>query len=102
MKKILSLTVAFTLIAAASFAQQASSGDNIRRHSARQEYKKGEANKFDKSDSRKDAAKFKAGKHRSWKDGKITHKERKKLHKMKKHNRHHGYAAKHNHHRRHK
>ncbi len=100
MKKILLFTLVLTLISAASFAQQAS-GSSIRRHSVRQGYNKGDITRPERHELRKDAVKYRAVKHHARKDGKVTPRERKRLHKMRKHTRHDAFRFKHNRHRRH-
>jgi len=98
MKKILLFTLVLTFISAVSFAQQTS---DIRKHSVRQGYNKGDITRVERHELRKDAVKYRAVKHHARKDGKITPRERKRLHKMRKHTRHDAFRFKHNRHRRH-
>lgn len=99
MKKILLFTLVLTLISAVSFAQQASG--NIRRHAVRQGHHKGDFTRPERSELRKDVVKYKIAKHHARKDGKVTPRERKRLHIMRKHTRHDAFRFKHNRHRRH-
>ena len=99
MKKILLFTLVLTLISAVSFAQQASG--NIRKHSVRQGYHNGDITRPERNELRKDAGKYRISKHHARKDGKVTPRERKRLHKMRKHTRHDAFRFKHNRHRRH-
>jgi len=95
MKKIVSISLVLLLISVASFSQRIT-GDRIRKESPRGSITRGE-----RLELRKDAVRYKAAQHHARKDGKITPRERKRLHKMRKHNRHDAFRFKHNNRNRH-
>lgn len=98
MKKILSISFVLILISASVSAQKLS--DNIRRQHVREGFKSGQITRPERTELRKDAIRYKAVKHHARKDGKITPRERKRLHTMRKHNRHETFRFKHNRHHR--
>ncbi len=99
MKKIVTVSIVFLLLSAAAFAQRDES--NRDRKDFPKSFDKGRVTRGERSELRKDAVRYKAAKHHARKDGKISAGERKRLHKMRKHNRHDAFRFKHNRHHRH-
>lgn len=100
MKKILSVTLVLVLISAASFAQRGP-GDDIRKKGPGNGFSNGQITRGERFELRKDAVRYNAVKHHARKDGKITPRERRRMHKMRKHNRHDAFRFKHNRHHQH-
>jgi hypothetical protein len=87
MKKLLLFGIIFTLITAAASAQQAS-GDRYRRHQTEQSYGNGEM-------SRHDMRRFEKERHSRYHDGRMSRRERHRIHRMHRHERRHHHYGRH-------
>ncbi len=94
MKKLFVLGVMFTLLAAAASAQVA--GDRIQRQRIERGSNNGQLTRPEKFRLQKDRTRLKVERRRASRDGRINPAERRRLHKMRKHNRRETFRLKHN------
>ena len=94
MKKLLTLGIAFVLTAAVASAQ---SSEKLTDHGRR----KGDITRLEHRKMKNDHERLHRMEKRAHRDGKVGPRERRNLHKMRKHNRHQAYRFKHNKHKRH-
>jgi hypothetical protein len=94
MKKILVLGFALAIFAASATAQ--GPGDRIARQRIENGAHHGQLTRGERFHLNKDQSRYKNEKRRAFRDGKITRKERKRLHAMKHHNSRKIYRMKHN------
>lgn len=95
MKKILYTAIAVLFISVAASAQK-SSGDRILKHRVAEGFQKGDINRGERHQLRKDGAHYKMTKKNVRKDGKVTPRERKRVHNLKAKTRHDAFRFKHN------
>ncbi|MEI9807294.1 MAG: hypothetical protein WDO16_05085 [Bacteroidota bacterium] len=98
MKKLIVLGAFLTFVIISASAQ--GQRDNVRRERTEKVFDRGQLSRPEKFRQHKDESRFKGEKRKAFRDGKVSHTERRKLHKMKRHNRHHSFRMKHNGHRR--
>jgi hypothetical protein len=94
MKKLFVLGAIFTLFIASASAQ--GPGDRIRRQRTENGISSGQLNRPEKFRLQKDRVRYKAEKRRAGRDGRVGPSEKRRLHKMKRHNRHEAFRFKHN------
>ena len=96
MKKILILSLSLVLLSAAGSAQQDDAGDRFRRHRFTNGFHNGQITRPERHQLRKDHFRYKMTQHRGRKAGFVGPIERRRLHKMRRHNRHEMFRFKHN------
>ena len=103
MKKFLLAGIVATLLTVGASAQSRKYDDNKgrpgierKKESPGMDYRTHDLTRGERGRMRHNSVDYNRAKHRAYRDGKLSHRERKQLHKMKKHNRHHAYRYKHN------
>jgi hypothetical protein len=99
MKKILFLGLILTLFAAAASAQ-VTDRHRFRHQRETQSYHRGELNRPELRRLHQDRVRYKIARRRAHRDGTVSPFERRRLNKIRKHNRHELYRFRHNNHRR--
>jgi len=116
MKKLLLLGIVATLLTVGASAQNSKqdfrkdgsgagfkkdgAAMNSRNDGPRKDFRASQLTRGEKARMNHNSASFARAKHRAGSDGKFSSKEKKRLHKMKKHNRHDAFRYKHNDHKR--
>ena len=98
MKKILILGIVLTLFVASASAQRPA--DQIRQHRSERSFDNRQLTRPEKFRLHNDRVRYKAERRRSFRDGRVTPSERRRLHKMRRHDRREMFRFKHNHRRR--
>jgi len=101
MKKIVAIGLCLVVFAVSASAQQA--GNRIRKERSEQGSNRGHINRAERTHLKKDMARTHVARKHANRDGRVNPMERKRIHKMRKHNRHDAFRFKHNrsrHHRR--
>ncbi len=93
MKKILLLSAILALFVISASAQR---GDRVRSHRVEKSFDRGQVTRGEKFRLHRNELRLKSMKRQSLRDGKITKGERRKISKMRKHNRASMFRAKHN------
>ncbi|HEV8283494.1 MAG TPA: hypothetical protein VGQ09_04250 [Chitinophagaceae bacterium] len=99
MKKIFFLGLILTLFAAAASAQQ-TNGNHFRHQRETRSLHRGELNRYELRRLHQDNLRYKIARRRAHRDGIVTHFERRRLNKMRKHERRELYRLRHNNHHR--
>lgn len=94
MKRILLLSFVLTLFVASASAQDR--GDRIRRHRIERSFDNRQLTRPEKFRLQKDRFRYKAEKRRAVRDGRVSPLERRKLSKMRRHDRREMFRLKHN------
>ena len=94
MKKIFVLGMVLTLLAAAASAQ--GPGDRIRRQRIEQGFNSGQITRPERFRLQKDRIQYKVERRRAARDGRITPLERRRLSKIRRHDRREAFRFKHN------
>ena len=94
MKRLLLLSIVLTLFVASASAQQR--GDRIRRHRIERSFDNGQLTRPEKFRLQKNQFRYKVEKRRAGRDGRITPLERRRLSKMKRHDRREMFRYRHN------
>ena len=94
MKKLFVLGVMFTLLAASASAQR--TGDRIQRQRVERSFDNGQLTRPEKFRLQKDRTRIKVERRRALRDGRINPNERRRIHKMKRHERREMRRFKHN------
>ena len=100
MKRILMFGLVLTLFATAASAQRGS-GDRGREHPITEGYKSGELSRHEMRKLHQGKKFYNYEKRKAFRDGKLTHRERRHLAKLKRHDNRQVFRYKHNHHKRH-
>jgi len=100
MKKFITLGLSLIILSVAASAQQAS-GENFRRNRNTHKFSHSEITRPEMLQLQKDRFRFKRAQHRALRDGRVGPLERRRLHNIRKHNRHDLYRFRHNKFRRH-
>ena len=95
MKKILTLGLALVLISAAASAQRGP-GDRIRRHQVTQGFNNGQITRPERFQLRKDAFRYQMLNRKVHRDGVVTPLEHRRLHQVRRHERHDMFRFRHN------
>ena len=96
MKKILILSLSLVLLSVAASAQQDNVGDHLRRHRIERSFNNHQLTRPERHQLRRDHFRYKIAQHRARRDGFVGPVERRKLHKMRRHNLHETYRLRHN------
>jgi hypothetical protein len=94
MKKLFLFGVILTLLAASASAQV--TGDRIQRQRIERGFDNGQLTRPEKFRLEKDRFQIRNERHRASRDGRISSRERKRLHQMRRHERHEMFRFKHN------
>jgi hypothetical protein len=94
MKKLFLLGVIVTLLATSASAQR--TGDRIQRQRVERGFDNGQLTRPEKFRLQKDRSRIKHERRRDFRDGRINHVERRRLHKMRQHNRRETFRFRHN------
>ena len=95
MKKLIVLGAFLTFVVISASAQ-VGIRDRASHQRTERGYDRGELSRTEKYRMHKNEVRFKHEKRRASRDGRITHSERRRLHKMRHHNRHETYRMRHN------
>ncbi|HEY6504283.1 MAG TPA: hypothetical protein VIZ28_09940 [Chitinophagaceae bacterium] len=98
MKKLFVLGAILTLFVVSASAQVTS--DRVRRERTEKRIDRSQLTRPEKFRLHKNDVRFKAERRRALRDGRVNPSERRRLHNMKRHNRHETYRLKHNNRRR--
>ncbi|HKB44860.1 MAG TPA: hypothetical protein VKC90_10740 [Chitinophagaceae bacterium] len=96
MKKILVLSLSLVLLSVAASAQQDNVGNRTRRHRVERGFNNEQITGPERHQLRRDHFRYKIAQHRARRDGFVGPIERRRLHKMRNHNRHEMFRYKHN------
>jgi hypothetical protein len=99
MKKILILGLSVVLFTAAASAQLGPR-ERVQNHRVTEGFKNGQITRPEKFQLQKDELRYKKERRHSRRDGFVSPRERRKLHNMRRHNRHETFRFKHNRHHR--
>jgi hypothetical protein len=99
MKKFIILGLFVTLLTTVAGAQNGP-GDRFRHQRIREGYRDGQINRAERFRLHRNEARFKIARRHARRDGVVGPVERRRLHQMKRHQRHQIFRYKHNHHRR--
>lgn len=95
MKKFIILGLSLVILSVAASAQQAS-GENFRKHRGVRQFSHNEITRPEMLQLKKDHFRYKNAQHRALRDGRVGPIERRRLHHVRKHNRHDLYRFRHN------
>lgn len=95
MKKFITLGLSLIILSVAASAQQAS-GENFRRGGTAHKFSHNEITRPEMLQLQKDHFQYKRAQHHAQRDGRVGPLERRRLHKIRKHNRHDLYHFRHN------
>ncbi|MES1220888.1 MAG: hypothetical protein ABUT20_35635 [Bacteroidota bacterium] len=95
MKKIVFFGFLLIALSTVASAQQAS-GENFRRHRFSHKFNNAEITRPERLHLQADHYRYKRAEHRARRDGFVGPVERRRLHNMRKHNRHEMFRSKHN------
>jgi hypothetical protein len=98
MKKILILSLSLVLLSVAASAQQDNVGDRFRRHRVEHGFNNGQLTRPEKQQLYRDHFRYKIAQRRARRDGFVGPIEHRRLHKMRRHNRHEMFRFRHNRH----
>jgi len=96
MKKIFILALSLVFISAAASAQKDDLGDRYRRHRMEQGFRDGQLTRPERHQFHRDQFRYRIAQHRARRDGRVGPIERRRLHKMRMHNRRELYRFRHN------
>jgi len=96
MKKILILSLSLVLLSAAASAQQDNVGDHFRRHRIERGFNNHQLTRPERHQLRRDHVRYRIAQHRARRDGFVGPIERRRLHKMRNHNRREPFRFRHN------
>lgn len=96
MKKILVLSLSLVLLSVAASAQQDNVGDRFRRHRVERGFNNEQTTRPERHQLRRDHFRYKIAQHRARRDSFVGPIERRRLHKMRNHNRHEMFRYRHN------
>jgi hypothetical protein len=96
MKKILILSLSLVLLSVAASAQQDNVGERFRRHRVERSFNNHQLTRSERHQLRRDHFRYKIAQHRARRDGFVGPIERRRLHKMRRHNRHEMFRFRHN------
>lgn len=97
MKKILFLGLILTLIFSVSASAQIADGNKYRNRETRT-YNDGSLNRYESKRLHQDNFRYKMARRTAYRDGRLSHHERRHLNKMRRHERHHLHRYRHNRH----
>jgi hypothetical protein len=100
MKKIFILSLSLVLLSAAASAQHDDAGDRFRRHHTTHSFSNGQITRPERHQLRQDQFRYKVARRHARRDGFVGPVERRRLHKMRRHNRHEMFRFRHNRHHR--
>jgi hypothetical protein len=96
MKKIFILGLSLIFLSVAASAQQDNIGDRFRRHRVEHDFNNGQLTRPERHQLRKDHFRYKVAQRRAHRDGFVGPIERRRLYKMRRHNRHESFRFRHN------
>ena len=96
MKKILILSLSLVLLSVAASAQRDDVGDRFRKHRVEHGFSNGQLTRPERHQLHRDHLRYKVARHRASRDGFVGPIERKRLHKIRRHNRHELFRFRHN------
>ena len=95
MKKIFSVTLVLLLLSAAAMAQSGPR-DRMQKHRTEQGFRDGRITRGERFELRKDATRSKIAEHRALRDGRISPRERRKIHTLRAKTRRDAFRFRHN------
>ena len=96
MKKILFFGLILTLVFSVSASAQIADGRHFRHHREMQSFRHGELNRYELKRLHQNEFRYRMARRRAYRDDLVTPFERRRLHQMRRHDRHESYRFRHN------